>query len=103
LLDWEEYQESAPAFFDIWHYLIQSHALLERPSRAAILRGLDGKGAVGQALRNYSAAAGLDPRLARESLLEYLELSSATLDLDRADGRSGLAARTALLKSLGSR
>ncbi len=100
LLDWEEAGEEAPPFFDLFHYLVQAHALLGRPSRPAILRGLRGRGWTGRVIEAYSSAAGVPSGDARKHLIDYLGASQENLRLDKADGRAGLRARRALLAAL---
>jgi hypothetical protein len=59
LLDWEETREGAPPFFDLFHYLIQAHALIGLPSRRELLAGVAGGGWVGAAIQAYAGTAGL--------------------------------------------
>lgn len=101
LVDWEHAYEDAPPFFDLFHYLVQAHALLGRPSREALLRGLRGHGWVGAALHAFSESAGLDPAGARNGLSMYLETTAANLDESNHDGRVGLQARRVLASYLG--
>lgn len=62
LIDWESADAAGEPFTDLFHYLMQAHTLLHRPSAVALLRGLrDGEGWVGAAVRAYAAAAGLSP------------------------------------------
>ena len=69
LLDWADATLEATPFLDPLHYLVQAHALLGRPSAATIVEGLAGAGWVGDALRAYATAAGLDPAAARQCCL----------------------------------
>jgi thymidylate kinase len=100
LCDWEEAFEGAPAFFDVFHYLVQSHALLGRPRHRTLLAGLRGDGWVGRVLRAYAEAAGIRPEAAGAAFGSYLRVSTAALDVSRADGRRGFAARARLLGAL---
>ncbi|MGI8940337.1 MAG: phosphotransferase [Actinomycetota bacterium] len=99
VLDWESAEPNGPAWHDLWHYIVQGHALLRRPSVSAIKRGLEGQGWVGAALRAYSEGAGLSPRGASASLPAYLRASMTTLDPTTPDGKRGLEARRRLLLS----
>ena len=42
LIDWESASRESPAFYDVFHHLVQSHVLLGRPSRQALLDGVTG-------------------------------------------------------------
>jgi hypothetical protein len=96
-VDWEDALAEGPPFFDVFHYLVQSHVLLGHPSLEAIRNAVHGRGESGGAIRAYAEAAGLDLGEARGSLPAYLRQSQARLDLQTADGRRGLLARRRLL------
>jgi hypothetical protein len=98
--DWEEAHEGAPPFWDVFHYLVQGHALLGRPRAEELVAGLAGRGWVGRALSAYAQGAGLSPDVAREHLGPYLRDSTRYLDSTDADGRKGLAARATLAEVL---
>lgn len=100
LIDWEEYIAEAPPFYDAFHYLVQAHALLGRPSRSALQAGLSGRGPVGRVLRAYAEGASITTDGCREQFSTYLEMSVDALDPERADGRAGLKARARLLEGL---
>ncbi|MGH2751223.1 MAG: phosphotransferase [Actinomycetota bacterium] len=97
VLDWESAEPNGPAWHDFWHYVVQGHALLRRPSASAINRGLEGKGWVGATLRAYAGGANLALRDASASLPAYLRASMVALDPTTPDGRRGLEARRKLL------
>lgn len=99
--DWEEAHDGAPPFWDLFHYLVQGHALLGRPRRAELDAGLAGRGWVGRALAAYAAGAGLDAGDGRLHIGAYLRDSTRYLDPADSDGRKGLAARAALIEGLG--
>lgn len=101
LVDWSEATSEAPVFSDLWHYLVQAHALTGLPTRRAILQGLVGHGHVGAVVRAYSAGANVSPTLAPEGLVGYLQRSWSRLDPDAEDGRRGRSVRAALLVHLG--
>lgn len=73
LLDWESFNTEAPAFFDVFHYVVQASGLLGKPSHEAILRGLDGRGWIGAAIMAYANAACLDIGTAQKALIQYLK------------------------------
>jgi glycosyltransferase involved in cell wall biosynthesis len=101
VLDWEDARDDAPPFFDVFHYLVQAHALLRHPSRKELIRGLNtGDGWVGSALRAYGEAAGVPPFRAIDFFPQYLEATLVTLDARTRDGRRGIAARRALLAAV---
>ena len=102
-MDWEHARRDAPPFFDVWHYVVQAHALLGRPKMEEISEGLSGLGPVGQAIAAYAAGAGLDFRLSEESLRRYLEITSTGLDAKTRDGLLGSQARLRLSKMLETR
>jgi hypothetical protein len=80
----------------VWHYLVQGHALLGRPSQDELVAGWRGSGWVARALRAYAEGAGLAPEDSERWLDPYLESSKADLDPARADGIVGLRARRRL-------
>jgi thymidylate kinase len=96
LIDWEHAHRDAPPFYDLWHYLVQSHALLRRPRARELGDGLAGRGWVGETIAAYAAGAGLDPRTARTHLPAYLARSVAYLDPGKPDGAAGVRARARL-------
>lgn len=72
LVDWESAGE-APAFHDVCHFVVQSHALLGRPSATEVIDGFQrGRGWVGRAISVYAEAADLTSESAREALAGYL-------------------------------
>lgn len=102
LVDWEEASETAPAFEDPFHYLVQAHALLGRPSRADLVEGVSGRGSVGRALAAYADAADIDRATLAETFVDYLRRSRSGLQPERRDHRVGIVARDRLLAALGA-
>jgi hypothetical protein len=101
VVDWEDARDDAPPFFDVFHYLVQAHALLGHPSRKQLLRGLStGDGWVGSALRAYGTAARVPPFKAVDFFPQYLRATVVALDARTRDGRRGIAARRSLLAAL---
>lgn len=100
LIDWEEQRSDGAPYEDVFHYLVQSHALLRRPSARSLLRGLQGEGWVGKALDAYRDAAGLHQHDRRTLFIDYLARSADQMDSSARDGRIGLEARRRLLETL---
>ena len=101
LVDWESSSPSGPAFFDPFHYLVQSHALLGRPTDDELLRALSGGGRVGASLAAYAVGAGVSLADAPDALCSYIKISQVALDPATSDGKEGLQARKRLLARLG--
>jgi hypothetical protein len=85
LVDWEGATASAPPLHDVFHYLVQSHLLLGRPSEDALLEGLVGRGWIGAAIGAYLDAAGLRAVTAANHLITYLRQERT----DDGPGRAG--------------
>jgi hypothetical protein len=99
LIDWEEAHSPGSPFEDLFHHLVQSHVLLGRPSAATLLGAASGEGGgVGETVRAYAAAAGLDPADAPAAFASYLEASLARLD---PKAHQAAAARRRLRAALG--
>jgi len=103
LLDWEEAATDGEPFWDVFHYLVQGHALLKRPKSGQLLAGLEGNGWVGAAIGAYAEAAGLRLADAEGHFDAYLRTSQSRLRPETKDGRAGLQARRALLSELRDR
>lgn len=102
LVDWESSSPFGPAFFDPFHYLVQSHTLLGRPTGDELLRALSGGGKFGASLAAYAVGAGVGLADAPDALCSYLKMSQDALDPSAWDGKEGLRARKRLLARLGS-
>jgi hypothetical protein len=100
VVDWEHASSERPPMFDLFHYLVQGHALLGQPKVERLLEGLRGRGWVGLAIGAYCESAGLDPSEADSYLVTYLQDTKGAIDLSTSDGRRGQRARTALLAGL---
>lgn len=100
LIDWEEAGPAPSEAWDLCHWLVQAHALLERPRRRTLLRALQGAGPLGAAVRAYARAAAPDLERLPSAMLEYLRLSAEGLDAARPDGERGLAVRRALAEAV---
>jgi energy-coupling factor transporter ATP-binding protein EcfA2 len=101
LIDWEEASDTAPPFYDVCHYLVQSHSLLGRPTLPELLRGFGhGDGWVGSALRSYAEGAHLSGADAQSFLAAYLQTTEGSVRVGRKSEAAGLAARRTLLARL---
>lgn len=101
LVDWEEARDDRPPFFDLFHYLVQAHVLLGRPSRQELLGLYPGRSSrVRVAIEAYSAGAGLPVSVWRRHLVDYLAVSKAELDPLDPEQATGVAARERLLDIL---
>lgn len=103
LVDWESAGE-APAFHDVCHYIVQSHALLGRPSASTIIEGFcRGRGWVGRAVSAYAEAADIPPGSAPEALAGYLERAIRDVTWRTRAERKGAQRRRRLLHRLDGR
>jgi hypothetical protein len=102
LVDWESAGPVPAPAWDLWHWVMQAHSLLGRPSSRAVLGALRGKGPLGPAVAAYAGAAQLEPDGLHASLATYLRQSLAALTAATADGRRARAARLHLLAQLGA-
>jgi hypothetical protein len=101
LLDWEHSSLNKPPFFDLWHYLVQSHSLLGRPSERAVLDGLSGRrGWVKTAIAEYARGLGRSAEDAPGFFDDYIEASAPQLAGKSHREREGLDARSHLRQSI---
>jgi hypothetical protein len=101
LVDWEEASDAAPPFYDLCHHLVQSHALLGRPTLAELLGGFrQGDGWVGKALRSYAAEANVSEIDAQAYLISYLQMTEGSVRVARKSEAGAPAARRTLLTRL---
>ena len=101
-VDWEAGRKDASPFYDLFHFLVQSCALLGRPSQNALLLGLAGEGEVAQLVLAYASGAHLAADDAREHFLTYLRVSRTTLDSAAPKWRAGIQVREDLEQRLRS-
>jgi energy-coupling factor transporter ATP-binding protein EcfA2 len=106
LVDWEHASSEAPSFHDVCHFLVHSYSLTGRPTHREIVRGLDGRGWVGDALQAYADGARIPLAGAPDALVRYLTASldetSELVDVESRLGRSAHQARRRLLLELAS-
>lgn len=100
LIDWEDAADGVPAFTDVFHYLVQGHALLGQPDADVLLAGLDGRHWTGEVLAAYSQGARVALSDVRPLFVDYLERSSAKFDDRRPDDLICLRTRAALLERM---
>lgn len=100
LIDWESAQVRGPDFFDVFHYVVQSHALLGRPTFDEIIAGLRAEGPVGEVLKAYANGGRTDWVRVDELFDLYLEDSKRLIRPGTRDGEAGLSARDRLLRRL---
>jgi hypothetical protein len=103
LVDWEMADEHAVPFSDVFHYLVQSHGQLLRPSRKQLLDGVTGSGWVGAALEAYADGAGLPMTRLDEVFASYLHMNSRQADPTRHTDARGPEALRKLWASLRAR
>jgi hypothetical protein len=100
LVDWEEATAAAPPFYDLCHFMVQSHALLGRPRLGELLRGFrHGEGWIGSGLRSYAEEADLSGVDAESFLISYLQITEGRVWVGRKR-ESAAAARRKLLARL---
>jgi hypothetical protein len=73
LIDWEMADDQGIPYFDVFHYVILSHAMLHRPTRRQILDGVAGRGLVGAAVRAYADGAKIPMARTDEAFNSYLD------------------------------
>lgn len=96
LLDWEEATTDGEAFFDIFHYLVQGHALLGHPTLRRLTAGLRGGGWVGRALAAYAVGGELDLERVPAAFTSYLDWSMSRENEDPKRGWRGREVREKL-------
>jgi hypothetical protein len=100
LLDWEA-SGIAPPFYDLFHYLVQGHVLLRRPSQRTLLDGIGRRNWVGDAVAAYAEAVGLRAEHAPGRFLSYLEWS-AERQAATSEGVRGRVVRERLMAAMGN-
>jgi len=101
LLDWEEAAAGTRPFADPFHFLVSAHTLLGRPRQQELLRGLDGRGWIGEVLAAYMAASSIDTDI-RHEFTVYLRESITTLRPLHPHSARGRRSRRRLLRALGA-
>ena len=100
LVNWEAATTGALPFVDVFHYLLEAHAVLGRPSPSAVFDGLSGVGWVGTAIEAYAEGAGVSTADAEKLWVKYLADVGDPDVAHRVDERR-MRARKRLLVGLG--
>ncbi len=100
LIDWEEARPDGPPFFDLFHYVVQAHVLLGRPSLRGLTEGELRPSWVRTAVEAYADGAGQPPSGALHHFVEYLRASMERLDPSDPEEARALAARERLLRAV---
>jgi hypothetical protein len=99
LVDWESARPAGEPFFDLFHYLVQSHVFFGRPAPEALIAGVSqGKGDVGELVRVYAEEAGLPPEDAPRSFHVYLQTTNAAVEALGPSGRRAMTVRRELTR-----
>jgi len=97
VVDWERSRSEAPPFYDLFHYLVQSCALLRRPSQDAIIQGLTREeGTIAALVRAYAEGASLATDRLGIYFLEYIYISRSEIDPAKPKGLLSLRVRDQL-------
>jgi energy-coupling factor transporter ATP-binding protein EcfA2 len=95
LVDWEDASDGAAPFYDLCHHLVQSHALLGRPTLQELLRGFRrGDGWVGNAVRSYAEEAHENEVDAQSFLIVYLQMTEGSVWVGPRSEAAAAARRT---------
>jgi len=97
IIDWEAAGGGYPLMFDLFHYVVQSHTLLGRPTLGEIERALDRQGKLGHAMSRFVSGAGSDWDSLHDALIDYLHASRDMLDPEHPDYQVSIEARDRLL------
>jgi hypothetical protein len=100
ILDWEAACENPTLGWDFWHYVVQAHALVGRPSLGEIRRGLSGAGWIGRGLAAYAEGVGAGVGDICEALSGYLGEAIPAADVNADDVRRNILARRLLRDAL---
>jgi hypothetical protein len=98
LIDWERAGEGYSPMFDLFHYLVQSHCLLGRPTQGEIEEAIDHRrGTIAPAMTSFLSGVGEDWVSPNEEYVGYLKKSKEMLDPRRPGHALALNARARLL------
>jgi hypothetical protein len=102
LVDWEDASDAAPPFYDLCHHMVQSHALLGRPTLQELLRGFrHGEGWVGNAVRSYAERAHEREVDVQSCLIAYLQMTEDSVWVGPKSEAAVVARRTLLARLKG--
>ena len=98
LIDWESTGEGYSPMFDLFHYFVQSHCLLGRPTQGEIEEAIDHRrGTIAPAMTSFLSGVGEDRVSPNEEYVGYLKKSREMLDPRRPGHALALNARARLL------
>ena len=100
LVDWEEAAGDRPPFYDVFHFLVQSHSFLKLPWRRTLVNGLHGQNWVTRVVAAYAESAGVRANEAPRHFRTYLELSSHFAEANEKREKAGMRARGRLRDSV---
>src|SRR5439155_24919674 len=103
LVDWAAYRDDGLPFFDVFHCLVQTHAVLGRPTISELTKGLGGKGWVAGAVEAYAEGADLPASEALPYFRAYLRAGQEDARLISLVGAPGVSIRKRLLETFGER
>jgi hypothetical protein len=96
VVDWESAAPAGTPFFDLFHYLVQSHVLLGRPRRREIVAAIDGEGRLGRLVRLYATAHDVSLARAPTAFGSYLRAVQEKESASRAQEPAIASRRRAL-------
>jgi hypothetical protein len=101
LIDWESAGGGYPLMFDLFHYVVQAHILLGRPTRGEIERALDHRrGNLAHAMSRFLSGAGSDWDSLHAGFRDYLYVSRDMFNPETPQDQVAIEARDRLLSTL---
>jgi hypothetical protein len=101
VVDWESGSMASPPFYDLFHFLVQSCALLGRPTQREVLQGVTtAEGDLARLVQAYADGAGISADDVSQHFLTYLRTSPSALDPTGPNYRAGIRVREQLERSL---
>lgn len=98
VIDWEAAGGGYPPMFDLFHYVVQSHSMLGRPTQGEIEKALDQRrGNLGHAMSRFISGAGSDWDSLHAGLIEYLHVSRGMFDPELPQHQAAIEGRDRLL------
>jgi len=98
VIDWEAAGGGYSSMFDLFHYVVQSHALLGRPTQGEIERALDlRRGNLAHAMSRFVSGAGSDWDSLHVGFIDYLRMSRDMFDPELPQHRVSIESRDRLL------
>lgn len=100
VIDWESARLTCEPWVDLWHFVVQSHALVQHPTTRTILEGLNDHGWLGRAVRAYAKAAEVGIAGAVEVLRSHIEWLLTEYDPAERRTAAALPRASALLAAV---